>query len=72
MADAFSVLAGFNPAWPLILGGLIALALPTHAGRKAVMILAPLVGLAAWFATREPGIYAVLELGPVGFGDLPL
>ena len=65
MADAFSFLAGLSPAWPLILGGLIALALPTHLGRKAVMIVAPLVGLAAWFATQEPGVYGVIELGPV-------
>jgi multicomponent Na+:H+ antiporter subunit D len=65
MLDAFSFLAGFNPAWALILGGLIALALPTHAGRKAVMIIAPVIGLAAWFATQEPGVYGLIDLGPL-------
>lgn len=65
MLDAVSFLAGFNPAWALILGGVIALALPTHAGRKAVMISAPLIGLAAWFATQETGVYGLIELGPV-------
>jgi multicomponent Na+:H+ antiporter subunit D len=65
MLDAVSFLSGFNPAWALILGGLIALALPSHAGRKAVMIIAPVIGLAAWFATQEPGVYGLIDLGPL-------
>ncbi len=65
MADALSFLAGVNPAWALVIGGLMALALPSHAARKAVMILAPVLGLLAWFAVPEPGVYGVVELGPL-------
>ena len=58
------LLQPLSPAWPLILAGLLALALPWSAARKALMIAAPLAGLALWFATREPGIYGVIEIGP--------
>ncbi len=65
MTDLFGFLHGLSPAWPLILGGVVALAVPQQALRKAIMIAAPLVAIACWFATREPGIYGVIELGPV-------
>ncbi|MFW6300208.1 MAG: Na(+)/H(+) antiporter subunit D, partial [Oceanicaulis sp.] len=65
MTDLFGFLHGVSPAWPLILGGVVALLVPQQAARKAIMIAAPLIGLAAWFATREPGVYGVLDLGPV-------
>lgn len=65
MIDLFGALHGVNPALFLILGGVLALALPWSHARKVVMIAAPLLGLAAWFATREPGVYAVIELGPM-------
>ncbi|MCC5994883.1 MAG: Na(+)/H(+) antiporter subunit D [Oceanicaulis sp.] len=65
MTDAFDLLHGINPALFLIAGGVIALALPWAMARKAVMLAAPLLGLAAWFATREPGVYAIVELGPL-------
>lgn len=65
MTDLFGFLHGVSPAWPLILGGVIAFAIPQKTARKAVMIAAPLIALACWFATREPGVYGVLDLGPV-------
>jgi len=65
MTDLFGALHGVNPALFLILGGVLALALPWSHARKVVMIAAPLLGLAAWFATREPGVYAIIELGPM-------
>lgn len=65
MADALSFLSGFNPAFALIVGGLITLALPNHAARKAIMIAAPILGLVAWFAVAEPGVYGLVELGPL-------
>ena len=45
--------------------GVLALLIPQQGLRKAVMIAAPLIALACWFATREPGVYGVLDLGPV-------
>jgi multicomponent Na+:H+ antiporter subunit D len=65
MTDLFGALHGINPALFLIAGGALTLALPWHYARKAVMLAAPLLGLAAWFATREPGVYAIIELGPL-------
>ncbi|MGJ3230620.1 MAG: Na(+)/H(+) antiporter subunit D [Oceanicaulis sp.] len=65
MTDLLGFLHGVSPAWPLILGGIAALVIPNQGLRKAVMIAAPLIALACWFATREPGVYGVLDLGPV-------
>ncbi|MBI1265054.1 MAG: Na(+)/H(+) antiporter subunit D [Alphaproteobacteria bacterium] len=65
MTELFGALHGVNPALFLIAGGALTLALPWHHARKAVMLAAPLLGLAAWFATREPGVYAIIELGPL-------
>jgi len=65
VSDVFGLLHGLSPAWPLIFGGVLALLIPQQGLRKAVMIAAPLVAMAAWFATREPGVYGVLDLGPV-------
>lgn len=65
MTDLFGFLHGVSPAWPLILGGVVAFAVPHQGARKALMIAAPLIALACWFAVREPGVYGVLDLGPV-------
>ncbi|MFW6412858.1 MAG: Na(+)/H(+) antiporter subunit D [Oceanicaulis sp.] len=65
MTDLFGFLEGVSPAWPLILGGLLALAIPSAPFRKLVMIAAPLLAIAAWFATREPGVYGLIDLGPM-------
>ena len=65
MFDLFGFLDGVSPAWPLILGGLIALAIPSAPFRKLVMLAAPLMAIAAWFATSEPGVYGRIELGPI-------
>ncbi|XBQ15320.1 MAG: Na(+)/H(+) antiporter subunit D [Oceanicaulis sp.] len=65
MTDLFGFLHGVSPAWPLILGGVIALAIPSAPFRKLVMIAAPLVAIAAWFATREPGVYGLIDIGPL-------
>jgi len=65
MSDAVSILNGVSPAWFLILAGLLAWAAPWSTARKALMLAGPVLALAGWFATRETGVYGVIELGPV-------
>lgn len=65
MTDLFGFLHGVSPAWPLLLGGVLALLIPQQGLRKAIMIAAPLIALACWLGVREPGVYGVLDIGPV-------
>ena len=58
------LLSELSPGFALIAAGLLALAMPSHILRKALMIAGPLAGLALWFMVREPGVYGVLDLGP--------
>lgn len=59
MLDA---LAGLNPAYPVLLAGVLCAILPNHHARKALMLAGPLAGLGLWFATPEPGVYGVHEI----------
>jgi len=65
MTDALALLHGVSPAWFLIVAGLLAWAVPSSLGRKALMLAGPVLALLAWFATRETGVYGVIDLGPV-------
>ena len=65
MTEALSILHGVSPAWFLVIAGLLAWAVPWSGVRKALMLGGPILALAAWFATREPGVYGVIDLGPI-------
>jgi len=65
MPEALTALSGISPAWALIAAGVLALALPWSPARKALMLAGPLAAMALWFAVREPGVYGVIELGPL-------
>ena len=64
MFEALAPFSAISPAWPFILAGLLCFALPWHGARKALMLLAPTLALALWFAPAEPGVYGVINLGP--------
>jgi multicomponent Na+:H+ antiporter subunit D len=59
MLDAF---AGLNPAYPVLLAGVLCALLPNHHARKALMLIGPLAGIGLWFATPGPGIYGVYNI----------
>lgn len=65
MSDLLSPLAGVNPAWIFLIAGIITALLPWKSARKAIMLAAPIIGLACWFAVPEPGVYGVIDIGPV-------
>ncbi|MHA6289226.1 Na(+)/H(+) antiporter subunit D [Maricaulis sp. CAU 1757] len=53
-----------SPAWPVIIGGLLAAAFPMHMVRKGLALLAPIAALFLWFNPPE-GVYVggIIEMG---------
>ncbi|MBR9826765.1 MAG: Na(+)/H(+) antiporter subunit D [Alphaproteobacteria bacterium] len=56
-------LADVSPAWPVIIGGLIAAAVPNHLLRKVLALLAPILALVLWFNPETIGTYGIIEFG---------
>ena len=51
-----------SPAWPVIIGGLIAALVPNHYVRKGLALVAPVIAILLWFNVREPGTYGIIEM----------
>jgi multicomponent Na+:H+ antiporter subunit D len=54
--------AQINPAWAILLAGLIIAVLPWHNARKAIMLLAPVVALLLWLKMSAYGDFSTLNL----------
>lgn len=53
-----------SPAWPVILGGLIAAAIPNHYVRKGLALIAPILAGLLWFNAPSGGhVGGIIELG---------
>jgi multicomponent Na+:H+ antiporter subunit D len=59
-ADA-ALLQQITPAVPILLAGVLAALLPSHAARKAVMLLAPVLALGLWIQASI-GAYGAVEV----------
>ncbi len=55
-----------NPAWAILLGGLMIAALPWHNARKAVMLIAPAVALYFWLKMNAYGDFSHLSIDTLG------
>jgi len=60
--------APINPAWAILLAGLIIAALPWHNVRKAVMLLAPAVALMFWLKMSAFGSFDQISIDTLGAG----
>ena len=58
--------APLNPAWAILLAGLIIAALPWHNARKAVMLLAPAVALIFWLKMSAFGSFEPIGINSLG------
>lgn len=65
MIEAFHIeaLAQISPAWPVIIGGLIAALIPNFTLRKVLALIVPVLALVLWFNPAAPGTYGIIEFG---------
>lgn len=62
-----------SPAWPVIIGGLIAAAIPNHYVRKGLALIAPILAGLLWFNAPSGGhVGRHCRIGRFRPGDLPL
>jgi multicomponent Na+:H+ antiporter subunit D len=52
-----------SPAWPILIAGLLAAAIPHNLFRKALALIAPILAGLLWFNVETLGTYGVIEFG---------